>query len=156
MNYTVLISLIAIVVIICYIERWVNRKHIKHTFNVPKKYSVHKIEINDGTHDVIIYNNKWYKNNKHDLPNLFGELGYKLVPTILVSDRINVPIKKVITNFKNVSGDSIVSDIINTTVPLISEFISFPNVDKGSKYRVLTSLSGIKATSDENYIYIRI
>ena len=158
--YLIFIIILVIIVIVCLIEHLINKKNIKFTLKCPKSYYVYKKSYNDCDVILLVYNKKWYEQNKSNLPAIFNEEYVdKIIPQITLIDRVKIIIGNNVKKIENIKNNSPINNAVDTIVPFVTSFSDILAIIP-SKYRIrLLSYSGdetpnIVATSTEKMLYV--
>ena len=149
MSFTWIIIIVVIIIIICVIENRYYQSSDKQSFKCPNKFEIYTLKLNDSDDKILIYNTEIDKSAVN-----MGDYKYTYKPKILMTTRIVQPFKQSFKIFKNIDKDTIVTDSVEGFLP----YLNYTNELLGaeSKYRVLSNISGLKITSNEDYIYIKV
>lgn len=153
--YIIFTIILLIIIIICYIESSLNKKNIKFIFKTPKTYFTEIKDYNGQTLEFLIYNKKWYDQNK----SIINTNNYfKVKPQITILDRFKINLRNM--KKKDLNLNSFFSSVTDKIIPFILSLADLLTTNLDSKYRILYKninnkiIPIINSTSDENIIKI--
>lgn len=154
--YIIFATILLIIIVICYIESKLNQKNIKYIFKTPKTYFTEIKDYDGQTLEFLIYNKKWYNQNK-SIINTDSYL--KIKPQITIIDRFKINLRNM--EKKDLNLNSFFSSITDKIIPFILSLTDLLTTNLDSKYRILykniddqKNTPMINSTSDENIIKI--
>lgn len=153
--YIIFTIILLIIIVICCIESSLNKKNIKFIFKTPKTYFTEIKNYNGQTLEFLIYNKKWYDQNKSIINT---DSYFKVKPQITILDRFKINLRNM--KKKDLNLNSFFSSVTDKIIPFILSLTDLLTTNLDSKYRILykninnkiTPL--INSTSDENIIKI--
>lgn len=159
--YLIIFVIIVIIILLCYIEQKLNSPIIqfelvgtKKWYTVKKKYK-YKNEIYNV--ELLVYNKKWYTNNKDNLPYEFELYNEKIVPQVTILSRFKNELSESIKKMNNSNPNGPINTTIDCIIPFISSIFDLFSSKKGCNYRILTrNINGLNiiATTDNKNILI--
>lgn len=158
MRFIWIIIIVIIIIIVCVIENRRNQLGDKQIFKCPNTFEIYKLKLpeepsanyEDANDKILIYNVDEFNKSQIDI----SQYKYTYKPKILISTRIVKPFKESINIFKHIDKDTMVTDTVEGFLP----YFNYANelIGAESKYRILSNIEGLKATSNEEYIYIKL
>lgn len=159
--YLIIFIIIVVIILLCYIEQKLNSPIIqfelsgtKNWYTIKKKYK-YKNKIYNV--DLLIYNKKWYSNNKDNLPYEFNLYNEKIVPQVTILNRFKNELSESIKKMNNSNPNGPINTTIDCVLPFISSIFDLFSTKNSCNYRILTrNVNGLNliATTDNKNILI--
>lgn len=158
--YLIFAAILIVIIVVCLIEHMINKRNIKFSIKTPKAFTILTKSYGNQNVTLLIYNKKWYEQNKYNLPKVFDqEYLDKIIPQITLIDRFKILLSNNIKKIEYIKNISPINNTIDTIVPFVASFSELLSLIP-SKYRIrLLSHDGdeipnIVATSTEKMLYV--
>lgn len=140
--YLIIFIIIIIIIILCYIEQKLNSPIIQFELPGTKKWYItkQKYKYKDQIYNIelLVYNKKWYSENKNNLPLEFDSYNEKIVPQITILNKFKAELSDSMKKINNSNPNGPINTTIDCVFPFITSIFDLISNKKACNYRILS------------------